>query len=70
VEEDANQQRWVPRVAAVARKDEDLGVLTKSEFWPLRERDPNQRVWTDDYSNVVGAVLRNLRERSGQSSDD
>jgi SAM-dependent methyltransferase len=65
VEEDASQQLWVPRVAAVARRDADFGALAKSPFWPLRARDPNQRVWTDDYSNVVGSILRRLRERTG-----
>jgi hypothetical protein len=47
----------------VARAEEDFGVLAKSDYWPVRERDPSQRVWTDDYSNIVGSVLRNLRER-------
>jgi hypothetical protein len=63
VEEDANQQHWIPRVAAVARREADFGALAQSQFWPLRQRDPNQRVWTDDYSNIFGAVLRRLRER-------
>jgi hypothetical protein len=63
VQEDPSQQHWVPRVAAVARRDEDFGALAKSAFWPVRERDPSQRVWTDDYSNIVGAIMRNLQER-------
>jgi hypothetical protein len=62
VEEDASQQHWVPKVAAVARREEDFGQLAKSVYWPIRERDPNQRVWTDDYSNIVGSMLRRLRE--------
>ena len=69
VEEDASEQQWVPRVAAVARRDEDFGALAKSEFWPIRERDPSQRVWTDDYSNIVGSMLRNLRERRRRSGN-
>jgi hypothetical protein len=63
VEEDASQHKWVPRVAAVARREEDFGALAKSKFWPIRERDPAQRVWTDNYSNIVGAIMRNLEER-------
>ena len=59
----------IPRVAAVARRDEDFGALAKSVFWPVRERDPSQRVWTDDYSNIAGALLRNLRERRPQPGD-
>jgi SAM-dependent methyltransferase len=63
VQEDAEHHKWVPRVAAVARAEEDFGVLARSDYWPIRERDHSQRVWTDDYSNIVGSVLRNLRER-------
>jgi len=63
VEEDADQQKWVPRVAAVARSEWDFGALGKSRYWPIRKSDPNQRVWTDDYSDIVGPVLRKLGER-------
>ncbi len=62
VSEDASEQKWVPTVAAVARKDEDLGPLAKSKFWPILPPDPAQRVWTDDYSNVLGALVRRLRQ--------
>jgi hypothetical protein len=61
MEEDASEQRWIPKVAVVARSEEDFGALARSKYWPLRERDPNQRVWTDDYSNILGALLRKLR---------
>jgi hypothetical protein len=27
----------------------------------VQKPDPKQRVWTDDYSNVVGALIRKLR---------
>jgi len=63
VPEDASEQKWVPVVAAVARKDEDFGTLAKSKFWPVLPPDPAQRVWTDDYSNVLGALVRRLRQR-------
>jgi hypothetical protein len=63
VPEDASEQKWVPVVAAVARKDEDFGTLAQSKFWPVLPPDPAQRVWTDDYSNVLGALVRRLRQR-------
>jgi hypothetical protein len=63
MEEDASEQRWIPKVAVIARNEEDFGVLAKSQFWPIRERDHAQRVWTDDYSNIFGALLRRLRQR-------
>jgi hypothetical protein len=63
VEENADEHRWIPTIAAIARNEADFGVLAKSEFWPIRERDPRQRVWTDDYSNILGALLRHLRQQ-------
>ena len=30
--------------------------------WEIQEPDPRQWVWTDDYSNIVGSVLRKLNE--------
>jgi hypothetical protein len=62
MDEDADQLHWIPLVAAIARRDEDFGALAQSEFWPVRKRDPKQRVWTDDYSNIFGAMLRRLDE--------
>ena len=63
VEDDPDQHKFTSKVAAMARNDEDFGKLARSEYWPVRERDSGQRVWTDDYTNVLGAVLRKLRER-------
>jgi hypothetical protein len=45
-------------VAALARKTEDLGDLPLRQGW--REIKPEARIhpWTDDYSDIVGAILR------------
>lgn len=67
VEEDAERYLWVPRVAVLARREEDFGALARSQYWPVYERNPSQRVWSDDYSNVVGALLRHLRARWQQN---
>ena len=69
LEEDVDEHRWIPTIAVVARNAADFGALAKSELWPIRERDPRQRVWTDDYSNVVGALLRQLRRRSSSNDE-
>jgi hypothetical protein len=45
-----------------AREDLDVGKIASSEVWTLTEAEDNQRVWTDDYSNVLGAVWRRLRD--------
>jgi SAM-dependent methyltransferase len=69
IEEDVDEHRWIPTIAAVARNEADFGILAKSELWPIRERDPRQRIWTDDYSNIVGALLRHLRSRQANSGE-
>jgi hypothetical protein len=49
-------------VVGVARRDEDFGPLAKNDKWVEQEVDEDQWVWTDDYSNVIGAILEKLRE--------
>jgi hypothetical protein len=49
-------------VVVSAREEADVGKLASSEQWEETEPTENQRVWTDDYSNVLGAVWRRLRE--------
>jgi hypothetical protein len=49
-------------VVVSAREEADIGKLASSEKWEETEADEKQRVWTDDYSNVLGAVWRRLRD--------
>ncbi len=49
-------------VVVSAREDADVGKLASSDVWTETEADENQRVWTDDYSNILGAVYRRLRD--------
>jgi hypothetical protein len=69
VQSDPSLHHWVPRVAAIARREEDFGELAQSPFWPVRAADSNQRVWTDEYSNIAGAILRSLREKRAQAGN-
>ncbi len=45
-------------VTITARTEADLSPLNK-EVWEIQTPDPKQWVWTDDYSNIVGALIRN-----------
>jgi hypothetical protein len=58
---DDDAYRFESTVAAVARKDEDLGPLTASKHWVVKAPDPARWVWTDDYSNIVGSLIRKMR---------
>ena len=49
-------------VVVSAREEADVGKLASSDLWEETAADENQRVWTDDYSNILGAVYRRLRD--------
>ncbi len=49
-------------VVVSAREEADVGNLASSQQWAETEPTENERVWTDDYSNVLGAVYRRLRD--------
>ena len=53
--------RYSTNVAVVGRDDEAFGPLATRESWEIREPDSEQRVWTDDYSNLIGALVRHMR---------
>jgi hypothetical protein len=57
-----NEYIFATSVVVCARGEADVGKLASSEEWELTEADEKQRVWTDDYSNVLGAVWRRLRD--------
>jgi hypothetical protein len=57
-----NEYIFATSVVVSARDEADIGKLASSEDWALTEVDATQRVWTDDYSNVLGAVWRRLRD--------
>jgi hypothetical protein len=57
-----NEYIFPTSVVVCARAEPDVGKLASSDQWALTEANANQRVWTDDYSNVLGAVWRRLRD--------
>src|ERR1700712_1373941 len=57
-----NEYIFSTSVVVSAREQADVGKLASSDVWALTEAEDNQRVWTDDYSNVLGAVWRRLRD--------
>jgi hypothetical protein len=57
-----NEYIFSTTVVVSAREEADVGALASSDKWTLTEAEDDQRVWTDDYSNVLGAVWRRLRD--------
>ena len=49
-------------VVAVAPNEAALGALSKAKGWDPVPADDDKWVWTDDYSNVIGAILKKLKE--------
>ncbi|MFZ0067800.1 MAG: fused MFS/spermidine synthase [Pseudolabrys sp.] len=45
-------------VAISAENENDIGALSHDKFWVLTPPNPDVRTWTDDYSNIAGAVWR------------
>ena len=45
-------------VAALARTPADLGDLPQRRGWREVKPDPRVPAWTDDYSDIFGAILR------------
>ncbi len=62
IDEAANPYKYAGTVAALARREEDFGLLAQARDWERKPPDPTQWVWTDDYSDIVGAVIRKLNE--------
>ena len=46
------ESHWI----AIARAPEHLKALETEEGWEPLPREPRNRLWTDDYSNIVGAL--------------
>jgi hypothetical protein len=56
-----NEYIFTTEVVISAREEADVGKIASDDKWTLTEATEGQRVWTDDYSNVLGAVWRRLR---------
>ncbi|MFL6935340.1 MAG: spermidine synthase [Xanthobacteraceae bacterium] len=62
-DEDEANYKYTSTVCAVARDEDDFPTdMAESDDWELEEPDDDQWVWTDDYSNVIGAMIRQLRK--------
>jgi hypothetical protein len=48
----------IASVVVLARRRGDLGDLPDRHGWHEIRPIPGVRAWTDDYSNVLGAILR------------
>lgn len=62
--EDDGAYKFTSSIVIAARADEDFGILGEPEdtAWPVVTAPPGQRIWTDDYSNIVGAIVRHMRD--------
>jgi hypothetical protein len=48
-------------VVISARDGSDVGEIANGDAWKAASPDKLQRVWTDDYCNILGAVWRRMR---------
>jgi hypothetical protein len=64
-EADDAAYKFSSTVVAVAQSDGGfvgLGTLERPDGWQPQAPDSTQWVWTDDYSNIIGAIIRQLRQ--------
>jgi hypothetical protein len=59
-EDDDDRFIYTSDVAIPANKADDLGALAASRSWKLTAPVASQRPWTDDYSNIVQALIKKL----------
>jgi hypothetical protein len=65
--EDDSNYLFTSTVVISAREDGDFGVLREDADWSVIEPPDGQRIWTDDYSNVIGAVIRQYRKSHAEA---
>jgi hypothetical protein len=59
-EDDDDAYIYPSDVAVCVNKAEDLGELAFSKNWKLTAPEAAQRPWTDDYSNILSAIIKKL----------
>ena len=53
--------RFSAEIALVAQSEAELQALKLGPGWHVIRAAPDARVWTDDYSNVLDAILTKMR---------
>jgi hypothetical protein len=61
-DEDDSKYLFTSTVVINARDEADFATLREDADWNEIEPPAGQRIWTDDYSNVVGAIWRQYRK--------
>ena len=51
---------YTSQIAICAAQPGDIGSLANSLYWEFIKPHPKERVWSDDYSNIIGALLKRL----------
>ena len=67
-DEDDAKYLFTSTVVVSARTEEDFGALRDDADWTIIEPPTGQRIWTDDYSNVIGAVMRQYWPRHQEAA--
>ncbi len=57
---DEENHMFSSQVVAIAHNDENFGALAETDGWIPTLPDEKEWVWTDDYSNVIGAIIRKM----------
>lgn len=66
----ADEYLFDSTVSIVANRPEDLESILKNDGWDRTEPTEGQRVWTDDYSNILGSIIRQWRAQDDEDDDE
>ncbi len=67
---DSDEYLFDSTVAIVANTPGALASIMKNKGWETIEPTKGQRVWTDDYSNILGSIIRQWRKDKENGDDD
>ncbi len=65
----SEEYKFDSTVAIAANAEADLTPILKQKGWELLTPSSRQRVWTDDYSNILGAIIRHWRAARDDDDD-
>lgn len=66
---DDDEYKYDATVAALAVNPGDLKALIETDGWQVQTPPQGRRVWTDDYSNILGSILRMRRKENVEENN-
>ena len=66
---DSDEYTFDSTLAVAANSKAELEPFLKNKGWEEIEPTKGQRVWTDDYSNILGSIIRKWRDGDDEEEE-